>query len=75
MNDLLLLQSLSNHNTQSPEVTSRAVLSDEQIYDNLKIVSENLSEALLDIPSKEDLVEEHARVAEEAVSGIQLVKY
>ncbi|XP_073065438.1 filament-like plant protein 3 [Primulina eburnea] len=62
-------QSLSNHNTQSPEVTSRAVFSDEKIDDNLKTVSENLSEALLDIPSEEDLVAEHARVAEEAVSG------
>ncbi|XP_075493826.1 filament-like plant protein 3 [Primulina tabacum] len=62
-------QSLSNHNTQSPEVTSRAVLSDEKIDDNLKTVSENLSEALLDIPSEEDFVAEHARVAEEAVSG------
>lgn len=69
MNDWLLLQSLSNHTTQSPEVTSRAVPSDEKIDDNLKIVPKKLSE-VLDLCSKEDLVAEHERVAEEAVSGI-----
>lgn len=36
----------------------------------MKILSDKLSEALLNIRAKEDLVKQHAKVAEEAVSGI-----
>ncbi|PIN24247.1 hypothetical protein CDL12_03014 [Handroanthus impetiginosus] len=61
-------QTLSNHNTQSPEVTSKAASGDE-LNDSVKTLSDKLSEALLNIQAKEDLVKQHAKVAEEAVSG------
>ncbi|KAI3462409.1 hypothetical protein Pfo_019072 [Paulownia fortunei] len=61
-------QTLSNHNIQSPEVTSKAAPGDE-LNDSVKTLSEKLSEALLNIRAKEDLVKQHAKVAEEAVSG------
>ncbi|KAH6833391.1 hypothetical protein C2S53_009075 [Perilla frutescens var. hirtella] len=61
-------QTLSNHNIQSPEVTSKAAPNDE-LNDTVKILSEKLSEALHNIRVKEDLVKQHAKVAEEAVSG------
>ncbi|XP_073154881.1 filament-like plant protein 3 [Henckelia pumila] len=62
-------QTLSNHNIRSPEVTSKAVPGDEEQDESLKTQSEKLSEALLDLRSKEDLVNQHAKVAEEAVTG------
>lgn len=58
----------SNHNVQSPEVTSKAA-PDDDLNDSVKTLSEKLSEALLNIRAKEDLVKQHAKVAEEAVSG------
>ncbi|CAL5368813.1 unnamed protein product [Camellia sinensis] len=61
-------QAWLNHHTQSPEVTSKAAPSDE-LNDSVKTLSEKLSEALLNIRAKEDLVKQHAKVAEEAVSG------
>ncbi|KAL1531534.1 filament-like plant protein 3 [Salvia divinorum] len=61
-------QILSNHNIQSPEVTSKAA-PDDELNDNVKALSEKLSAALLNIGAKEDLVKQHAKVAEEAVSG------
>ncbi|KAG8373670.1 hypothetical protein BUALT_Bualt11G0048600 [Buddleja alternifolia] len=61
-------QTLLNHNNQSPEVTSKAAPS-EELNDPSKTLSEKLSEALLNIRAKEDLVKQHAKVAEEAVSG------
>lgn len=36
----------------------------------MKTLSDKLSEALLNIRAKEDLVKQHAKVAEEAVSGM-----
>ncbi|KAK9292072.1 hypothetical protein L1049_020027 [Liquidambar formosana] len=62
-------QAYPNHNTQSPEVTSKAAPSDEEVNDNVKSLTEKLSAALLNISAKEDLVKQHAKVAEEAVSG------
>ncbi|KAA8531119.1 hypothetical protein F0562_005828 [Nyssa sinensis] len=62
-------QGYSNHHTQSPEVTSKAALNDEELNDSLKTLTEKLSAALLNISAKEDLVKQHAKVAEEAVSG------
>lgn len=68
--NLSVLQTLSNLNTQSPEVTCKASPSDEQILnESLKTLSEKLSQALLNIRAKEELVNQHAKVAEEAVSG------
>ncbi|XP_047969740.1 filament-like plant protein 3 [Salvia hispanica] len=61
-------QILSNHNIQSPEVTSKAA-PDDELNDSVKTLSEKLSAALLNIGAKEDLVKQHAKVAEEAVSG------
>ncbi|KAL3528244.1 hypothetical protein ACH5RR_012900 [Cinchona calisaya] len=62
-------QALLNHNIQSPEVTSKAAPSIEELQDNVKTLSDKLSEALVNIHAKEDLVKQHAKVAEEAVSG------
>ncbi|XP_022879507.1 filament-like plant protein 3 [Olea europaea var. sylvestris] len=62
-------QASSNHNTHSPEVISKAVPSDEELNESVKTLSEKLSEALVNIRAKEDLVKQHAKVAEEAVSG------
>jgi hypothetical protein len=58
------------HNPQSPEVTSEALLTDEDIRDNVRTLTDKLSAALLNLSAKEELVKQHAKVAEEAVSGI-----
>ncbi|XP_057470052.1 filament-like plant protein isoform X1 [Actinidia eriantha] len=58
-----------NHNTQSPEVTSKAAVNGEEISDSVKILTEKLSAALVNVSAKEDLVKQHAKVAEEAVAG------
>ncbi|EYU35715.1 hypothetical protein MIMGU_mgv1a002949mg [Erythranthe guttata] len=52
----------------SPEITSKATQGDE-FDDSVRALSEKLSKALLNIRAKEDLVKQHAKVAEEAVSG------
>lgn len=62
-------QAYSNHNAQSPEVTSKVVSGDEENSDDVKILREKLSAALSNISAKEDLVKQHSKVAEEAVSG------
>lgn len=62
-------QAYSNHNSQSPEVTSKDAPLDEGLDDNVKNLKDKLSAALLNISAKEDLVKQHAKVAEEAVSG------
>ncbi|KAL3322620.1 hypothetical protein AABB24_039958 [Solanum stoloniferum] len=61
-------QVLLNHNIQSPEVTSKTAPTKE-INETVKTLSAKLSEALENIREKEDLVKQHAKVAEEAVSG------
>lgn len=62
----------------SPEVTSKSApnddvstpkMSKEEVTD-VKILTDKLAAALLNISAKEDLVKQHAKVAEEAVSGI-----
>lgn len=68
-----------DHNTQSPEVSSKAVARSEVIdesspkiddaNDTVKILTERLSAALVNVSAKEDLVKQHAKVAEEAVAG------
>ncbi|CAI9777547.1 unnamed protein product [Fraxinus pennsylvanica] len=62
-------QASSNQSTHSPEVVSKAASSDEELNESVKTLSEKLSEALRNIRAKEDLVKQHAKVAEEAVSG------
>jgi len=44
-------------------------MSKEEVTD-VKILTDKLAAALLNISAKEDLVKQHAKVAEEAVSGI-----
>lgn len=52
-------------NAQSLEVTSKSAVLDEEIGEN----DNSLSAALRNISAKEELVKQHAKVAEEAVSG------
>ncbi|XP_057490557.1 filament-like plant protein isoform X2 [Actinidia eriantha] len=63
------LKASPNHNTQSPEVTSKTAVNGEEISDSVKILTEKLSAALVNVSAKEDLVKQHAKVAEEAVAG------
>ncbi|GFZ09793.1 filament-like protein [Actinidia rufa] len=63
------LKASPNHNTQSPEVTSKAAVNGEEISDSVKILTEKLSAALVNVSAKENLVKQHAKVAEEAVAG------
>ncbi len=73
-------KSSPNHNTQSPEVTSKSVPSaedvndcsskKEDVNDSVKSLMDKLSAALVNVSAKEDLVKQHAKVAEEAVAGI-----
>lgn len=68
-----------DHSTQSPEVSSKAVaipenidessLKTEDINNSVKTLTERLSAALVNVSAKEDLVKQHAKVAEEAVAG------
>ncbi|XP_077248810.1 filament-like plant protein [Tasmannia lanceolata] len=74
----------SPNHTQSPEVSSNLsggevhgsaksltekLSAVDEVNDNVKSLTEKLSAALLNISAKEDLVKQHAKVAEEAVSG------
>lgn len=63
------LKALPNENTQSPEVTSKATASSDEMDDSVKILTEKLSAALVNVSAKEDLVKQHAKVTEEAVAG------
>lgn len=66
------LKGSPNHDSQSPEVTSKAASSGEDVNDSLKSLTERLSAALVNVSAKEDLVKQHSKVAEEAVAGISL---
>ncbi|WJX47810.1 hypothetical protein P8452_34457 [Trifolium repens] len=63
--------------TLSPEVTSKAAPNEEvstpkkykDDFIDVKTLTNELAAALLDISAKEDLVKQHSKVAEEAVSG------
>ncbi|KAM2554958.1 hypothetical protein TB2_019038 [Malus domestica] len=63
------LKASPNHDAQSPEVTSKAASSADDVNDSLKSLAERLSAALVNVSAKEDLVKQHAKVAEEAVAG------
>lgn len=52
---------------QSSEVSSSTY--DGEVNQTVKRLTEKLSAALLNISAKEDLVNQHAKVAEDAVSG------
>lgn len=63
--------SSSPNNAQSPEVTSKIV--NREVHETVKSLNEKLSAALSSISAKEDLVKQHAKVAEEAVAGISII--
>lgn len=59
----------SPNNSQSSEVTSRVSTPNTEGNDSFKSLTEKLSAALVNVGAKEDLVKQHAKVAEEAVAG------
>ncbi|PHT75939.1 hypothetical protein T459_19461 [Capsicum annuum] len=61
------LKETSENNNQSPKVTSKAAIIDNEAKKSPKKLIEKLSAALINITAKEDLVKQHAKVAEEAV--------
>lgn len=65
-----VLKASPNHeSSHSPEALSKEGSGPEEVNDKVRHLSEKLSAALSNISSKEDLVKQHAKVAEEAVSG------
>ncbi|XP_057549995.1 filament-like plant protein 3 isoform X1 [Amaranthus tricolor] len=62
-------QASPNQTTQSPEVTSKVAPHDEDVNDGVNILTKKLSAAVATISAKEELVKQHAKVAEEAVAG------
>ncbi|XP_055835622.1 filament-like plant protein isoform X1 [Solanum dulcamara] len=54
---------------QSPEVTSKSATNDDESKESLRCLTEKLSAALVNVSAKEDLVKQHAKVAEEAIAG------
>ncbi|KAF0900726.1 hypothetical protein E2562_034780 [Oryza meyeriana var. granulata] len=56
----------SPSSAQSPEIASKEAQDDNV---KVKVLSERLSSAVLDIRAKDDLVKQHSKVAEEAVLG------
>lgn len=63
------LKEFHDHRKQSPEVTSKAATIDEETNESLRCLTEKLSAALVNVSAKEDLVKQHAKVAEEAIAG------
>lgn len=63
------LKEYSNLFSQSPEVTSKVAVPNGEVNDGIKILTEKLSAALVNVGAKEDLVKQHAKVAEEAIAG------
>ncbi|KAL3641749.1 hypothetical protein CASFOL_012564 [Castilleja foliolosa] len=59
----------TNDSSQSPEVNSKATSMDDGVKETVKSLTEKLSAALVNVSAKEDLVKQHAKVAEEAVAG------
>ncbi|KAM1089560.1 hypothetical protein ACFX1X_017580 [Malus domestica] len=62
-------QANPTHGILSPEVASKAPPDDRQVNGSVEALTEKLSAALLNCSAKDDLVKQHAKVAEEAVSG------
>ncbi|XP_011074845.1 filament-like plant protein [Sesamum indicum] len=63
------LQESPKNSSQSPEVTSKITVTDDEVRESVKTLTEKLSAALVNVSAKEDLVKQHAKVAEEAVAG------
>ncbi|KAL6504881.1 hypothetical protein OROHE_023639 [Orobanche hederae] len=64
-----ILRESPNDSSQSPEITSKASLMEDEVKETVKSLMEKLSAALVNVSAKEDLVKQHAKVAEEAVAG------
>ncbi|PHT59390.1 hypothetical protein CQW23_01753 [Capsicum baccatum] len=64
------LKETSENDNQFPEVTSKASTIDNEAKESPKKLIEKLSAALVSVSAKEDLVKQHAKVAEEAVAGV-----
>lgn len=62
---------LRSEHARSPEISSKPLVNEV----NEKILAEKLSAALSNIKAKEDLVKQHAKVAEEAISGTSTLHY
>lgn len=58
-----------NGSEQSPGVTSKLSFTDDEVKENVKRLTEKLSAAFVNVSAKEELVKQHAKVAEEAVAG------
>ncbi|KAH0662311.1 hypothetical protein KY284_027242 [Solanum tuberosum] len=63
------LKETPDNDIQSPEVTSKVATLDHEAKESPKKLIEKLSAALVNVSAKEDLVKQHAKVAEEAVAG------
>ncbi|XP_060198036.1 filament-like plant protein isoform X2 [Lycium barbarum] len=63
------IKEFADHEKQSPEVTSKAATIDDESNESLRCLTEKLSAALVNVSAKEDLVKQHAKVAEEAIAG------
>ncbi|KAF3633203.1 hypothetical protein FXO38_25704 [Capsicum annuum] len=61
------LKETPENDNQTPKVTSKAATIDNETKKSSKKLIENLSAALVNVSVKEDLVKQHAKVAEEAV--------
>ncbi|KAF3659187.1 hypothetical protein T459_25084 [Capsicum annuum] len=64
------LKETPKNDNQSPEVTSKAATIDNEAKESTKKLIEKLLVALINVSAKEDLVKQHAKVAEEAVAGV-----
>ncbi|XP_051124100.1 filament-like plant protein [Andrographis paniculata] len=57
----------SKDDCASPDIITKAA--DDELQETIKNLTEKLSAALVNVSAKEDLVKQHAKVAEEAVAG------
>ncbi|KAL8125280.1 filament-like plant protein [Apium graveolens] len=73
--ELETLKEYSNHLLQSPEVTSKVAIPNGESSDHIQILTEKLSAALVNVDAKEDLVKQHAKVADEAIAGWEKAEY
>ncbi|KAF3632169.1 hypothetical protein FXO37_27633 [Capsicum annuum] len=64
------LKETPENDNQSPEVTLKAVTIDNEAKESPKKLIEKLSDALVNVSAKEDLVKQHAKVAEKFVAGV-----
>ncbi|KAL6870891.1 hypothetical protein ACP4OV_014739 [Aristida adscensionis] len=73
LKEKLVLTARSNDTSpqhgQSPQPVGSPIDRDDLVQDSVSSLTEKLSAALLTISAKEELVKQHAKVAEEAVAG------